>query len=138
MPTINSGSSPLARGLRRVDGVVMLLWRIIPARAGFTLQQSTALHPRRDHPRSRGVYLQVIPQQSMEPGSSPLARGLRLAAAALWSPRGIIPARAGFTLPHCCAYTPWADHPRSRGVYWLDEAARLDAQGSSPLARGLR
>ena len=50
------GSSPLARGLR---GPVLLLGgalRIIPARAGFTPHRGSRRWPRRDHPRSRGVY----------------------------------------------------------------------------------
>ena len=52
-----------------------------------------------------------------EPGSSPLARGLR--EPLIWKdePAGIIPARAGFT--------------------WIDFVTSLARDGSSPLARGL-
>ena len=50
---------------------------------------------------------------------------------------GIIPARAGFTLLNVPVSGSWADHPRSRGVYWLAVADAVGAPGSSPLARGL-
>ncbi len=79
MATIaRTGSSPLARGLRRLgDGPDQGL-RIIPARAGFTYGR---------YGRSTYTY-----------GSSPLARGLRVALAAQPHHVRIIPARAGFTL----------------------------------------
>ena len=71
------------------------------------------------------------------PGSSPLARGLRPACPGGVVPRGIIPARAGFTIAVLENGVVMRDHPRSRGVYrrrpgWLAALA-----GSSPLARGL-
>ena len=51
---------------------------------------------------------------------------------------GIIPARAGFTRPRQSSRASTADHPRSRGVYFLACLAAAIASGSSPLARGLR
>ena len=54
------GSSPLARGLRDLLGALGLLDRIIPARAGFTPWRTLASSRRRDHPRSRGVYDDVV------------------------------------------------------------------------------
>ena len=51
-----SGSSPLARGLPRLDLGDLLIRRIIPARAGFTRPCGPVTHAGRDHPRSRGVY----------------------------------------------------------------------------------
>ena len=50
------GSSPLARGLRWDSALVLLLVRIIPARAGFTLLYQVSVSVVWDHPRSRGVY----------------------------------------------------------------------------------
>ena len=51
------GSSPLARGLP----LLVMCWLgrpgIIPARAGFTLRTSPNWVASRDHPRSRGVYV---------------------------------------------------------------------------------
>ena len=112
------GSSPLARGLRMVLAVVMLRSRIIPARAGFTTSTVTGLDHSPDHPRSRGVYPPAASTPALWAGSSPLARGLRRQRRRHRRSRGIIPARAGFTL----ASAPAA---------WR-------ASGSSPHARGLR
>ena len=75
--SVVSGSSPLARGLRRRVGRRRGICRIIPARAGFTRPSWTSPRTPGDHPRSRGVYACVIFVPSESPGSSPLARGLR-------------------------------------------------------------
>ena len=154
-----SGSSPLARGLRR----------------------ALAAHatPGTDHPRSRGVYPPLREAHHQSAGSSPLARGLRSVARRNRIPWWIIPARAGFTFssgagPRYCAgssplarglraenhrlalhnriiparagfthplnsnSSPTPDHPRSRGVYWTTDGGSKRRTGSSPLARGLR
>ena len=112
------GSSPLARGL--------LDRRSLPA------------VQRGDHPRSRGVYLIPTPHMSNPNGSSPLARGLRYLQAAPARPGRIIPARAGFTVTSEFELADWLDHPRSRGVYGRRSHSAYLADGSSPLARGLR
>ena len=91
------GSSPLARGLlTRIFGV-----RIVGG----------------DHPRSRGVYPQIMGKHSLEKGSSPLARGLPIFTLAVLFCPGIIPARAGFTAYMRGKVSGVEDHPRSRGVY---------------------
>ena len=72
------GSSPLARGLRRLPQRVLHGRRIIPARAGFTTPHSPASPTSSDHPRSRGVYVLIRCGPACRPGSSPLARGLHL------------------------------------------------------------
>ena len=114
------GSSPLARGLLTDGDPVVVLLRIIPARAGFTdvflpggrgevgssplargLRGRDLYPPTgwKDHPRSRGVYSLLIYWTVKPLGSSPLARGLREPGGIdheLWR---IIPARAGFTWP---------------------------------------
>ena len=51
---------------------------------------------------------------------------------------GIIPARAGFTSPHCAWTRCSTDHPRSRGVYAKGQFDGSSKLGSSPLARGLQ
>ena len=71
-------------------------------------------------------------------GSSPLARGLRNWRRSLRVRTGIIPARAGFTSPGASRKLTSQDHPRSRGVYFLMGMDDSRAEGSSPLARGLR
>ena len=112
--------------------------RIIPARAGFTRCRLPSARQRRDHPRSRGVYGAGTCSPRTAIGSSPLARGLPGLRRA---PRGglrIIPARAGFTDPRRSGEGEGWDHPRSRGVYRTNNDPRSPAEGSSPLARGLR
>ena len=52
---------------------------IIPARAGFTRVALNEFSLVQDHPRSRGVYTGAIKHLDAIGGSSPLARGLRLA-----------------------------------------------------------
>ena len=114
---VRSGSSPLARGLLRPYRQFHLLLRIIPARAGFTLTDSTAISTGRDHPRSRGVYDLGGGAVAAGAGSSPLARGLPQRDADRGDSVGIIPARAGFTPARNCGRRSARDHPRSRGVY---------------------
>ena len=133
-----SGSSPLARGLRRQSRGIRQVGRIIPARAGFTGRRPAWAGRRPDHPRSRGVYACAVGVPPEWGGSSPLARGLRRPARPRAGGGGIIPARAGFT-----STRPWRcpggrDHPRSRGVYWKPPWGYRSASGSSPLARGLQ
>ena len=73
----------------------------------------------------------------MNTGSSPLARGLRSIVLPRNEGHGIIPARAGFTDGSWRSRVRELDHPRSRGVYFLEMRRSLAAEGSSPLARGL-
>ena len=152
------GSSPLARGLHRRRGPGRRLHRIIPARAGFTLSRRNSHRSPLDHPRSRGVYAPASTGRVMTLGSSPLARGLQHIASLYHYPRGIIPARAGFTARGARPPTGTPDHPRSRGVYVgpgehdgvvvgiiparagftrRADHPRRAPHGSSPLARGL-
>ena len=114
---LDGGSSPLARGLLVREVHRLRLVRIIPARAGFTSGRVRHATPRRDHPRSRGVY------GKGGASKTPTSR--------------IIPARAGFTSRCPCSASWTRDHPRSRGVYWWSRAAQKLSSGSSPLARGL-
>ena len=72
--------------------------RIIPARAGFTWDQTASETAEGDHPRSRGVYSVFIASLISTIGSSPLARGLQTQNWTASNSGRIIPARAGFTL----------------------------------------
>ena len=132
------GSSPLARGLPATARHQVAPRGIIPARAGFTPKHIAGRAPHMDHPRSRGVYNISDDDPAGEGGSSPLARGLRRAAARVPVVPGIIPARAGFTARPSAGVARNRDHPRSRGVYSSGTCGRTAARGSSPLARGLR
>ena len=131
------GSSPLARGLPPPPSAGGGAPRIIPARAGFTAASWSPHGARTDHPRSRGVYPPYPRHLQPGRGSSPLARGLRGAGDPAALPRGIIPARAGFTRATPPTPCPEWDHPRSRGVYFWERVILDGLLGSSPLARGL-
>ena len=133
-----TGSSPLARGLPGLAVGDRAAVGIIPARAGFTQRGVQNLAGAPDHPRSRGVYGAEAPAPFQTSGSSPLARGLRKALAAIVVPVRIIPARAGFTVIGPTRTRRPTDHPRSRGVYPLPTRPPSESAGSSPLARGLR
>ena len=91
------GSSPLARGLPTEMTFDATVGGIIPARAGFTRRPRAASAWPRDHPRSRGVYWNLLRDAPTSCGSSPLARGLRQRRQERHHDGGIIPARAGFT-----------------------------------------
>ena len=131
------GSSPLARGLLYKQFRSLDALRIIPARAGFTSEYRTSYSRKPDHPRSRGVYIQVAVQLAVDWGSSPLARGLPHRLRRRVPGLGIIPARAGFTRRRRPPQQSARDHPRSRGVYSVKGIAAKPINGSSPLARGL-
>ena len=129
------GSSPLARGLLSKPSVFLAIFRIIPARAGFTPSYFLILCTAKDHPRSRGVYADDGDDGGIDAGSSPLARGLLRAEAPECCLSGIIPARAGFTKGHIAGIRLHQDHPRSRGVYtWRS----LESQRSLTLPDGFR
>ena len=73
------GSSPHARGLRRLLPVGGGGLGIIPACAGFTAAHCVPITLAGDHPRMRGVYCAMPLSRLVAWGSSPHARGLRLA-----------------------------------------------------------
>ena len=133
-----SGSSPLARGLRAGLLLPLTPAGIIPARAGFTVYRSARARRTTDHPRSRGVYVDLALYRDHYDGSSPLARGLQSIRRTNDAIVGIIPARAGFTNASSRTTSSRSDHPRSRGVYNMKAANPNETFGSSPLARGLR
>ena len=132
------GSSPLARGLPGVRAAGSVPVGIIPAHAGFTPPSTATTVPCRDHPRSRGVYMNLPNRVWATSGSSPLARGLPAPTLRTATAIRIIPASAGFTTAPTRPQPPTRDHPRSRGVYPSRPVSRLPRAGSSPLARGLR
>ena len=96
-PPTWEGSSPLARGLRQAHTRRLPRERIIPARAGFTPPGVSSRTSPRDHPRSRGVYVNADGDYVLRDGSSPLARGLQPTTVTSPAKPRIIPARAGFT-----------------------------------------
>ena len=111
------GSSPRVRGLPERLSVVVLLPRIIPARAGFTRGSRSTLACPADHPRACGVYAWDAKVPGDILGSSPRVRGLPLR-------------RSGRRFAV-------SDHPRACGVYRQRQMPVMHFQGSSPRVRGL-
>ena len=113
-----------------------MLVRIIPARAGFTRSVTVMVTHWSDHPRSRGVYSGLSTDQAVSAGSSPLARGLLDDVVAITVGDRIIPARAGFTSRPATSMWCTRDHPRSRGVYAVEENVRGDPRWIIPARAG--
>ena len=132
----DDGSSPHARGLRGELTPRRLLVRIIPARAGFTPARRWWCRRRRDHPRTRGVYVREQVRTDSALGSSPHARGLRGRTPQREGPVRIIPARAGFTAPSPASTVRSSDHPRTRGVYDVGEGVGLAGERIIPARAG--
>ena len=154
-----SGSSPLVRGQRVDTCASYVSRRIIPARAGPTINIIITSHFHSgssplvrgqlrvyyrnlycypDHPRSCGANIECRQDIAEAYGSSPLVRGQR-SRRSTWTASGrIIPARAGPTRWWIPPTSFRADHPRSCGANGVVDAREGGRHGSSPLVRGQR
>ena len=132
------GSPPLARELRFAGLIILVILRITPARAGTTRGSNTTRKHWRDHPRSRGNYVDYKPGGAVLAGSPPLARELLNEENILAFVLGITPARAGTTYNHHLICEFRQDHPRSRGNYPSHFFSSSPGLGSPPLARELQ
>ena len=130
------GSSPLARGKHHELDSLVSRDGIIPACAGETSPRLAGLSSGRDHPRLRGGNTSTGTGLPTPSGSSPLARGKRLAMAGAVDGNGIIPACAGETVERVGSPVGVGDHPRLRGGNAGSRASSPFSPGSSPLARG--
>ena len=130
------GSSPLVRGQRSFLSLAFRFVRIIPARAGPTLNIMTCPWNLTDHPRSCGANRDTVRNKPTARGSSPLVRGQPRYTLGQNQYRRIIPARAGPT--PCVLFLSFlsADHPRSCGANKLYGHTFIIIPGSSPLVRG--
>ncbi|VEH09349.1 Domain of uncharacterised function (DUF2825) [Corynebacterium kutscheri] len=90
----------------------------------------------REHPRSRGDNACRYQHGSLGTGTSPLARGQHLVAAAKENGNRNIPARAGTTTPTASKASAIPEHPRSRGDNSFRVWGKKQSWGTSPLARG--
>ena len=132
------GSSPLARGTRRVLTATGVAGGLIPACAGNTLIVQLIASHVGAHPRLRGEHSNSTSTPTPATGSSPLARGTLRMVARVRMAAGLIPACAGNTLAAKMTFVLLGAHPRLRGEHvhlWRDVN---DSGGSSPLARGTR
>ena len=130
------GSSPLARGPRLLVQLLVRYIGLIPARAGTTIAVVLALDEIGAHPRSRGDHVRAGVHYCLRGGSSPLARGPPWIGRASTREFGLIPARAGTTVPNHPLKTNNRAHPRSRGDHCPGRRRFCRREGSSPLARG--
>ena len=76
--------------------------------------------------------------QTIQAGSSPLARGTLSKPRRSRNGGGLIPARAGNTHSQPSSFLVSRAHPRSRGEHFGFGGRREGERGSSPLARGTR
>ena len=136
--SVCEGSSPLARGTRRLDFRGRWSRGLIPARAGNTDTVEKSVFTPRAHPRSRGEHLLKQGVITLEQGSSPLARGTLILIPPPYRSVGLIPARAGNTFRACACRARSGAHPRSRGEHAAAGYRWGVIAGSSPLARGTR
>ena len=110
--------------------------RLIPARAGKTLNLCFLGAPVRAHPRAGGENIPAKFRPSQEQGSSPRGRGKQTRdEREPFFPR-LIPARAGKTAASWLGQVAVSAHPRAGGEN-LTPAGRLVIDGgSSPRGRG--
>ena len=110
--------------------------RFIPARAGNTRGPPPPGPPGSVHPRSRGEHVDARDGRHLIPGSSPLARGTRVAGCVEARGDRFIPARTGNTARTGRCRSRGSVHPRSRGEHSSARRGLVPRLGSSPLARG--
>ena len=132
------GSSPHARGTRRLSVRRQMQPRFIPACAGNASNGDSCFLPPTVHPRMRGERHCGGQCHAGHNGSSPHARGTPFHIAAHNLSLRFIPACAGNACCGCKQDSVNAVHPRMRG----ERGAKLTTQtrnvGSSPHARGTR
>ena len=130
------GSSPHARGTRRVGGAVVAVRRFIPACAGNARTIVDENPGITVHPRMRGERASTLARVSFLNGSSPHARGTPKHRDGLRGIDRFIPACAGnaWIAPTRCS--DQSVHPRMRGERMVSPNIVVSPTGSSPHARG--
>ena len=121
--------SYVRRGARR---------RNIPACAGTTPTVSCTSTISREHPRMRGDHLFQARQAATDVGTSPHARGPRVAVIITACVDGNIPACAGTTATFGFPSSTPREHPRMRGDHYEMKRSAGESMGTSPHARGPR
>ena len=130
------GSSPLTRGTLRTLRAAAAGVGLIPAHTGKTASSKSHRPRTRAHPHSCGENVTLLPQQSAQPGSSPLTRGKLRVVRAGQVVDGLIPAHAGKTRRSRRARSRRGAHPRSCGENPSMPGGTYVDEGSSPLTRG--
>ena len=109
------GSSPRGRGKLTALFTVIVVVRLIPARAGKTTDRTAVRVEGRAHPRAGGENGRRLVWRLVVRGSSPRGRGKLRAALPYAGPRRLIPARAGKTGRMCDRCARVRAHPRAGG-----------------------
>ena len=110
-----TGSSPLTRGKRRIDALMIDKQGLIPAHAGKTTRCAFCSLVVAAHPRSRGENHSAARLKRRRRGSSPLTRGKPGRVNRVRRRGGLIPAHAGKTWLLRACFGLSGAHPRSRG-----------------------
>ena len=131
-----AGSSPRVRGKRTGSRRAGRPARIIPARAGQTLLERTAITPPPDHPRACGANCHWCVHTLTASGSSPRVRGKLYEDGVSCITNRIIPARAGQTSRTQGHRRSAPDHPRACGANSIRGSKVQLPAGSSPRVRG--
>ncbi len=137
-PTIllTTGSSPHMRGTPAHVAVCHTSDGIIPAHAGNTADDLSALGTGQDHPRTCGEHFRYLAGLASSLGSSPHMRGTRTRWRYAKSAARIIPAHAGNTIANINRDAADEDHPRTCGEHTPDAWSSRKMSGSSPHMRG--
>ena len=130
------GSSPRGRGKRRCRWIRRVGLRLIPARAGKTMRDTTYAHVTRAHPRAGGENPNTERLRQWVFGSSPRGRGKLLLSLDVHVCCGLIPARAGKTSAALILSRRRAAHPRAGGENPATTGLTIGFTGSSPRGRG--
>ncbi len=133
---VEPGSSPQARGTQRGGITPVINQRFIPAGAGNTSRSPARGRIKPVHPRRRGEHGYRSGPAVYHVGSSPQARGTRLACCVPHLYQRFIPAGAGNTNADVTKNVLAAVHPRRRGEHSDPASNTLKFDGSSPQARG--
>ena len=112
---LHPGSSPRGRGKPDLGGKIAHVRRIIPARAGKTLNGRSGALPCWDHPRAGGENRSGGAARPRHRGSSPRGRGKPDEHMRVAMQERIIPARAGKTVAMSLWFFLTWDHPRAGG-----------------------
>ena len=112
---VNPGSSPHARGTRRMAAGVVIFSRFIPACAGNAESRQRESGTGAVHPRMRGERSHGVSGRTTVAGSSPHARGTRGLVGRQGRGNRFIPACAGNASRDLCGGSFPSVHPRMRG-----------------------
>ena len=136
--SLNTGTSPRARGKPpRMAGVVMAGGNI-PACAGKTVIDHPDSEGGGEHPRVRGENGQPEKFYAHPRGTSPRARGKLVCHPLIGFLQRNIPACAGKTGSPAGSKIEAEEHPRVRGENKSQTDSKPYANGTSPRARGKR